>query len=111
MNGVRDPQSGRSEKSSELPAGDSRSRVAASSGKEHLARLRWRCRRGMRELDVLLQRYLDQRYSSASQEEQQAFEALLELPDPQLFAWVVKRQQPADPHLLDVIERLTDLGD
>lgn len=64
----------------------------------------------MRELDVLLQRYLEQRYSSASQEEQQAFEALLELPDPELFAWITKRKQPSEPHLLHVIERLTDPG-
>jgi len=77
----------------------------------HLARLRWRSRRGMRELDVLLQRYLDRRYASASQEEQHAFEALLELPDPELFAYVVKREQPSDPRLVDVIERLTHLDD
>jgi antitoxin CptB len=79
------------------------------SSAQRLARLRWRCRRGMRELDVLLQRYLEQRYASASKEEQQAFEALLELPDPELFAYVVKREQPSDPQLADVIERLTNL--
>jgi hypothetical protein len=54
----------------------------------------------MRELDVLLQRYLERRYASASQQEQQAFEALLTLPDPQLFAYVVNREQPTDPHPL-----------
>jgi len=79
------------------------------SGTRELARLRWRCRRGMRELDVLLQRYLEQRYASAPKEEQRAFEALLELPDPELFAYVVKREQPSDPHFADVIERLTNL--
>jgi antitoxin CptB len=76
-----------------------------------MSRLRWRCRRGMRELDVLLQRYLERRYACAPQEEQQAFEALLELPDPQLFAYVVKREQPSDPHLLNVLARLTHADD
>lgn len=76
-----------------------------------LARLKWRCRRGMRELDVLLQRYLERRYASASQEEQQAFEALLDLPDPQLFAYVLKREQPADPHLVNVVDWLTHPDD
>ena len=76
-----------------------------------MSRLRWRCRRGMRELDVLLQRYLEQRYACASKEEQHAFEALLELPDPQLFAYVVKREQPSDPHLVNVIARLTHSDD
>ncbi len=65
----------------------------------------------MRELDVLLQRYLEQRYASASQEEQQAFEALLTLPDPQLFAYVVNREQPADPQLVNVVARLTHPDD
>ena len=72
-----------------------------------LSRLRWRCRRGMRELDVLLQRYLEERYAHAPEEERQAFEALLEIPDPQLFAYVVKRELPADPQTLNVIARLT----
>ena len=72
-----------------------------------ISRLRWRCRRGMRELDVLLQRYLDQRYASAAEEEQQAFEALLELPDPQLFDLIVKRERASDPHLVNVVDRIT----
>jgi antitoxin CptB len=72
-----------------------------------MARLRWRCRRGMRELDVLLQRYLDQRYASAAEEEQQAFEALLELPDPQLFDLIIKRERASDPHLVNVVDRIT----
>lgn len=73
-----------------------------------LSRLKWRCRRGMRELDVLLQRYLEERYPHAPEEERQAFEALLEIPDPQLFAYVVKRELPSDPHCLNVIARLTN---
>lgn len=72
-----------------------------------MSQLKWRSRRGMRELDVLLQRYLEQRYAIAPQEEQQAFEALLELPDPELFAYVVKREQPSDPQLLNVLAWLT----
>jgi antitoxin CptB len=76
-----------------------------------MSRLRWRCRRGMRELDVLLQRYLEQRYACAPKEEQQAFEALLELPDPELFAYVVKRDQPSDPQWANVVNRLSNPND
>jgi antitoxin CptB len=75
-----------------------------------LARLRWRCRRGMRELDVLLERYLERRYAQAPVAEQRAFESLLELQDPQLFAYVMRRESPADPELVDVIARLTEAG-
>ena len=71
------------------------------------ARLRWSCRRGMRELDVVLQRYLAGSYSQAPAAEQQAFEALLELQDPQLFAYLVGTEAPTDPQLADVVARLT----
>jgi antitoxin CptB len=70
--------------------------------------LRWRCRRGMRELDMLLERYLRERYPCAPAAEQQAFEALLDLPDPELLALVMRRQVPADPHWTHVITKLTD---
>jgi antitoxin CptB len=69
--------------------------------------LRWRCRRGMRELDVLLDRYLRERYPCAPESEQQAFEALLDLPDPQLHAYLMRREVPADPEWVHVIDQLS----
>ena len=74
---------------------------------QHLARLRWRCRRGMRELDVLLERYLQERYPSAPADEQETFRAILELPDPVLFAYVTGREAPTDPKWIDLIAKLT----
>lgn len=73
-------------------------------------RLGWRCRRGMRELDVVLQRYLEARYSDAPPAEQAAFEALLELQDPTLFAYLTARERPTDLELVNVIARLTHAG-
>lgn len=49
----------------------------------------------MKELDLLLERYLHTDYPAASTAEQRAFAALLELPDPVLLAYVVGREQPA----------------
>ena len=74
------------------------------------ARLRWSCRRGMRELDVVLQRYLEHSYPAASALEQHAFEALLELQDPQLFAYLLGSEAPSDPQLAHVVARLTHAG-
>jgi len=51
-------------------------------------RLRWRCRRGMRELDQLLGWYLDHRYATADAAAQAAFADLLEQPDPELWHWL-----------------------
>ena len=51
---------------------------------EHLGKLRWRCRRGMKELDLLTLSYLERHYPTASAAEQQAFADLLEVQDPLL---------------------------
>lgn len=50
-----------------------------------LGRLRLQCRRGMKELDVLLLGYLEQHYPTAGAAEQACFDALLALPDPVLW--------------------------
>ncbi len=47
-------------------------------------RLLWRCRRGLKELDLLLERFAKERIGGVSPEMQRAFERLLELPDPVL---------------------------
>ena len=50
-----------------------------------LAKLRWQCRRGTKELDLLLQRYLDSGYLLADEEEKALFVELLELEDDELI--------------------------
>ena len=55
------------------------------------ARLRWRCRRGMRELDQLLGWYLDTRYPGAGEAAKAAFSTLLDQPDPELWDWLSGR--------------------
>ena len=49
-------------------------------------RLKWQCRRGMRELDVLLTGYLEKSYPASDDLSKRAFRRLLELPDPELNA-------------------------
>jgi len=67
------------------------------------SRLRWQCRRGMRELDELLLRYLETRYASADSDEKAAFHAVLELPDPELNGYLLQRQVPASEPVANVI--------
>lgn len=52
--------------------------------------IRWRCRRGMLELDVLLSRFFDQHYQDLSQEQKQLFLKLLSEEDQDLFRWLVE---------------------
>jgi len=71
-----------------------------------LAKLKWKCRRGMKELDVLLERYLAERYPTADVAEQGAFRALLEAQDPLLFDYLTGRERPASEDERRVIDAL-----
>ena len=51
-------------------------------------RLAWRCRRGLLELDIVLQRFVNGQFGTLSLREQQAFDALLELPDNDFWALI-----------------------
>lgn len=73
---------------------------------ENAGRLRWRCRRGMRELDVLLVRYLERDWRAAGPAERAAFRALLERQDPDINALLLGRLQPQDEALARVLECL-----
>lgn len=72
------------------------------------SRLRWLCRRGTRELDVLLTRFLDEGYAASSPTVQQAFERLLEWPDPELYDCLIGRRSTGDPELDHVVARIRD---
>jgi antitoxin CptB len=68
--------------------------------------LRWQCRRGMLELDLFLQPFLDDRFSGLSQEEQLDFQRLLMESDPTLFTWLTARETPEDPKFAAIIGQL-----
>ena len=71
------------------------------------SKLRWRCRRGMKELDVVLLNYLEHHYDMASPEEQRIFAELLDLPDPQLYAYLLDREIPLDPAVAHVVRTIS----
>lgn len=69
-------------------------------------RLRWQCRRGMREIDELLTSYLDCRYAEAPDGEKSAFRRLMHLPDPELLGYLLGGVEAADRELGRVISRI-----
>jgi len=71
-----------------------------------LGRLRWRCRRGMKELDVLLERWLGRYAATAEAGEMRAFEALLDLQDPQLARYLLAGDPHPDSAIAALIERI-----
>ena len=71
-----------------------------------MGRLIWRCRRGMKELDLLLTGYLQEQWALAGRAERAAFERILELPDPLLAAYLMERDAPSDPDLQSLLAAL-----
>jgi succinate dehydrogenase flavin-adding protein (antitoxin of CptAB toxin-antitoxin module) len=71
------------------------------------AKLAWRCRRGMRELDVVLMRYLERDFDTAEATEQASFELLLSLQDPDIYDLLTGRITADDPGVQHVVERLS----
>lgn len=71
---------------------------------KRLARLRWACRRGMLELDVLLLPFVDKVFDSLTFSQQETFEDLLTCDDPDLFAWFMGHQACENPEFASMIE-------
>lgn len=74
-----------------------------------LRRLRWRCRRGMRELDRLLERYLDRRWPAVSEQERGVFLRLLDCEDDRLWRWFLGHETPPDADLDQLVQHIRDL--
>ncbi len=71
-----------------------------------IARVRWACRRGMLELDVLFQPFVESQYEQLSTKDKNAFVRLLEGEDPELFAWFMGHEQCPDPELAEMVIRV-----
>lgn len=71
-----------------------------------LNRLRWKCRRGTLELDLVLQRFLERDYAALDPVSKQAFETLLESGDEELWAMLSGNAPCPLPALESVMERL-----
>jgi antitoxin CptB len=71
-----------------------------------LARLRWQCRRGTKELDLLLQCYLDSGYVVADEGEKALFVELLELEDDDLVAVFMGELEVKPGELKLLIEKI-----
>ena len=68
------------------------------------ARLKWACRRGMLELDVLFIPFVDEAYDDLTAEQQRAFERLLTEQDPDLFAWFMGHDICEDQELNAMVQ-------
>ena len=74
--------------------------------KKRLSRLKWACRRGMLELDVLFMPFVDEAFEDLSEEKKLVFERLLTCDDPDLFAWFMGHQKCDDPELAEMVSHI-----
>ena len=58
-------------------------------------RVRWRARRGLLELDIVLGRFIEAQYAQLDEAGRQAFEALLDMPDNPLWDMIAGRMEAA----------------
>ena len=75
---------------------------------EQLRKLRWRCRRGVRELDILLTRFLDERFERLDEAGRDSFAALLECQDPDVIDWLMERRSDYPPSCGRAVRLLLD---
>ena len=69
-------------------------------------RLRWGCRRGMLELDMLLLPFFDEHYHHMTEKEKLTFEALLEEADQTLWEWLLDLKQPESKDMAALIGKI-----
>lgn len=72
--------------------------------KDNKPRLRWACRRGMLELDVLLLPFVNEAYDDLSQDNKDTFERLLVCQDPELFAWFMGHKKCEDEKINSMVQ-------
>ena len=72
--------------------------------------LRWRCRRGMRELDVLMGRWLELFHADAPRSLQRGFQRLLECEDDLIWDWMMGRAEPPEA-LSDIVSAIREHTD
>jgi antitoxin CptB len=67
-------------------------------------RLLWRCRRGLLELDIVLGRFVRQRYPALDAEQRVVFDELLDLPDTELWDLITGNREPQHAHQCTVLD-------
>ena len=73
---------------------------------EELSRMRWAARRGMLELDLLLEPFVRHCYQSLPERQQGYYRKLLGCEDQDLHSWFLGRVRPEDEELADIVERI-----
>ena len=82
------------------------------SDERKIKQLLWRCRRGTRELDLILGRFVENHYTKLNRDEQMAFDLLLDIEDPLLTEWLCLEVKPKDQGMITIVSKIlsTDIA-
>ncbi len=69
--------------------------------------LQWRCRRGTKELDVVLTNFLDSNYDSLTDAQIQDFDELLDAQDTTLWYWLIGKDAPEAQNVKSIIKLIS----
>ena len=67
---------------------------------------RWQCRRGMLELDLLLNNFVDKKVNSLSEQQKQSFDLLLSYPDQTLLDLLLGNSVSSDPAIAILVQQI-----
>ena len=74
--------------------------------REELNRMRWAARRGMLELDLVLEPFVTERYAQLDDTDRQRFQQLMLCEDQDLFVWFMQRVEPDDEQLKPIVRQI-----
>ena len=76
--------------------------------KDEINRMRWASRRGMLELDLVLEPFVVARYASLDERDRLRFQQLMSCEDQDLFAWFMQRERPEDEELRAIVGKVLE---
>ena len=68
------------------------------------SKLLWRCRRGVKELDVVFTKFVDSSYDGLNEQQKQAFSKLLDIEDPVILSYMLRQTVPNDAEMASIVE-------
>jgi antitoxin CptB len=80
--------------------------VTGMIAQEEINRMRWAARRGMLELDLVLEPFVTARYALLSTADRRNFQRLMQCEDQDLFAWLMRRGEPGDEELAAIVRQI-----
>ncbi|RLA47630.1 MAG: hypothetical protein DRR04_03610 [Gammaproteobacteria bacterium] len=75
---------------------------------EEINRMRWAARRGMLELDLVLEPFVTAQYANLDEQDRERFQQLMICEDQDLFSWFLGREQPDDRELGAIVSKILE---